>query len=260
MDASILRYPETVYSGPKHKFCFFLPVEGLRNAPKHSQTSFWVKWSRMDASQLRYPETVYSGSGHKFYILLPVRNTPKHHSWSNGVEWMLHIFDTPKQCIQAWNTSVASLYLSKVSEMLRSTPKHHFGSNGVEWMLHNFGIPKQCIQSRNTSFASFTCPMLVKCSETLPNFIFRPMEMFHDFGTQNSAFWLGRKFCIFYLLKVCEILRNTPKNHFGSNGDVSQLWYPETVYSGPKHKFCIFLPVEGLRNAPKHSQTSFWLK
>jgi hypothetical protein len=28
MDASQLRYPETVYSGPKHKFYIFLPVEG----------------------------------------------------------------------------------------------------------------------------------------------------------------------------------------------------------------------------------------
>jgi hypothetical protein len=68
----------------------------------NSQTSFWVQWSRMDASQLRYP----------------------------------------KQCIQARNTSFASFYLSKVSEMLRNTPKHYFGSNVVEWMLHNFGTTK----------------------------------------------------------------------------------------------------------------------
>jgi hypothetical protein len=87
--------------------------------------------------------------------------------------------------------------------MLRNTPKYHYRSNGVERMLHNFGTLKQCIQSRNTSFASF------------------------------------------YVSKVSEILRNTPKNHFGSYGDVSQLWYPEIMHSGSEHKFCILLPVEG---------------
>jgi hypothetical protein len=142
-------------------------------------------------------------------------NIPKNQFWSNGVEWMFHNFGTLKQCIPARNTSFASFYLLKVSEMLRNTPKHHFRSNGVEWILHNFGTPKQCIQSQNTSVASF------------------------------------------YPSKVSEIRWNTPKHHFGSNGDVSQLWYPETVYSDPKHKFCICIPVEGLRNAPKHSQTSF---
>jgi hypothetical protein len=72
-------------------------------------------------------------------------NTLKHHFGSNGVEWMFHIFGTPKQCIQARNTRFACFYLSKVSEMLRNTPKHHFRSNGVEWMLHNFGTSKLCI-------------------------------------------------------------------------------------------------------------------
>jgi hypothetical protein len=228
MDASQIRYPETVHKSPhlsfpsfylskvsemlwntpknqfgsngvewmlhnfgtpkqciqarNTSFAFFLPVEGLRNAPKHSQTSFWVKWSRMDASQLWHPETVYSSPKHKFCIFVPVegyRNAPKHSQTSfgsNGVERMLHNFDTRKQCIQARNTSFTSLYLSKVIEMLRNTPKHHFGSNGVEWMLHNIDTPKQCIQARNTSFTS----------------------------------------C--YLLKVSEILRNTPKHHSGSNG------------------------------------------
>jgi hypothetical protein len=110
--------------------------------------------------------------GRKFYIfyLLKVtemlRNTPKHQFGSNGIEWMLHYFGTPKQCIQSPNTSFASFYLSNVSEMLRNTPKHHYGSNGVEWMLHNFGTPKQSILSRNTCFASFD---LSKVSEMLRN-------------------------------------------------------------------------------------------
>jgi hypothetical protein len=131
MDASQFRYPETVYSVPKHKFCIHLPVEGLRNAPKHSQTSFSVKRSTMNASQLRYPETVYSGSKHKFCILVP-----------------------PNSAFRL-GRKVYIFYLLKVSKMLRNTPKHQFGSNEVDWKLHNFGTPKQCIQSQNTSFASF---------------------------------------------------------------------------------------------------------
>jgi hypothetical protein len=56
----------------------------------------------MDASKLWYPEIVHSGA----------------------------------------NTSFASFFVLKVSEMLSNTPKHHFGSNGQEWMLHNSGTLK----------------------------------------------------------------------------------------------------------------------
>jgi hypothetical protein len=42
--------------------------------------------------------------------------------------------------------------------------------------------------------------------------------------------------------------------------DASQVWYPEIVHSGPKHKFLIFLHAEGKRNALKHPQTSFWFQ
>jgi hypothetical protein len=77
---------------------------------------------------------------------------------------MLLNFGAPKKCIQGRNTSFASFYVPKVSEMLRNTPKHLFGSNVVEWMLLNFGAPKKCIQVRNTSFASFYVP---KVSEML---------------------------------------------------------------------------------------------
>ena len=61
---SQLRYPEIVHLSPKLKFCIFLHAEGFQNAPIHSQTSFWVQWSRMNAfivkpfSQLRYPGIV----------------------------------------------------------------------------------------------------------------------------------------------------------------------------------------------------------
>jgi hypothetical protein len=50
---------------------------------------------------------------------------------------MLLNFGSLKKCNLAPNTSFASFYVPKVSEMLRNTPKHHFESNVVEWMLHN---------------------------------------------------------------------------------------------------------------------------
>jgi hypothetical protein len=88
---------------------------------------------------------------------------------------------------------------------------------------------------------------------------------------------------LFYVPKVSEMLRNTPKHHFWSNIvewmvrncypeivhsgrkheffiflgpkvsemvnqsriDASQLRYLEIVHSGPKHNYCIFLCAEG---------------
>jgi hypothetical protein len=81
MDASVtkpysqLRYPNIVQSGPKHEFRIFVHSEGIRNAEKHSQSSFWVHWSRIDAlvtkpySQLRYPQIVHLGQKHMFLHL-----------------------------------------------------------------------------------------------------------------------------------------------------------------------------------------------
>jgi hypothetical protein len=54
------------------------------------------------------------------------------------------------------------------------------------------------------------------------------------------------------------MLRNTPKDHFGSNGlewMLHDFGTPETVHSDPKHEFFILdvLRVsEMLRNTPKH--------
>jgi phage protein D len=81
MNTLELRYPEIVHSGPKHKFCIFLRAERWRNALKHSQTSFWVQWSRMDALQLRYLKIVHLGPKLKFCIFLHAegwRNALKH--------------------------------------------------------------------------------------------------------------------------------------------------------------------------------------
>jgi hypothetical protein len=66
------------------------------------------------------------------------------------------------------------------------------------------------------------------------------------------------EFCIFYVPKVSEMLRNTLKHHFWvqwTRMDASQLRYLEMLLSGPKHKFFIFyLPrvCEMLRNTSKH--------
>jgi hypothetical protein len=149
-----------------------------------------------------------------------LRNTSKHHFGSNGVEWMPHNFGTPKQCIQSPNTSFASFYLSKVCENLRNTHKHHFGWNGVEWMFTTLASRNCLFRPETQILHLFTCRRLAKFSQTLPNII-----------------WVQ-----------C------------SRMDTSQLRYPETEYSVLKHNFCIFLPVEGLRNALKHSQTPFWVK
>ena len=82
-------------------FCIVLCLKDLRNAPKHSETSFGVQCGRMvdfvakPFSQFRYSEIVNSGQKHKF----------------------------------AW------FYARKVCKMLRNTLKHRMGSNGVEWLI-----------------------------------------------------------------------------------------------------------------------------
>jgi hypothetical protein len=86
---------------------------------------------------------------------------------SNVVQWMLLKFGAPKKCIQVSNTTIASFYVPKVSEMLRNTPKHHLGSNVVEWMLLNFSAPKKCIRPETQVLHLFMLWKLAKCSETL---------------------------------------------------------------------------------------------
>jgi hypothetical protein len=48
--------------------------------------------------------------------------------------------------------------------------------------------------------------------------------------------------------RVTEMLQNTTKHHFGSNGlewMLHNFGTPEIVHLVPKHKFCKFLHVEG---------------
>jgi hypothetical protein len=55
---------------------------------------------------------------------------------------------------------------------------------------------------------------------------------------------LKLEFFIFDVPRVSEMLRNTSKHHFGSNGlewALHNFWYPEIVHWGPKHEFWKFL-------------------
>jgi hypothetical protein len=67
------------------------------------------------------------------------------------------------------------------------------------------------------------------------------------------------EFFIFDVPRVSEMLRNTLKHHFGSNGlewMIHNFSTPEIVHSGPKHEFFIFVMPrvsEMLRNTPKHN-------
>jgi hypothetical protein len=70
------------------------------------------------------------------------------------------------------------------------------------------------------------------------------------------------EFCTFCVSKVSEMLRNTPKHHFGSNGlnGCFKTLVPRNCAVRSKHKFCIFLRAQGHWNHLKHSQTSFWVQ
>ena len=140
-------------------------------------------------------------------------------------------FQYPKYCVHARNTSFASFYVSKVCKMLRTTPKHRFVSNGVDWMLslwnyfRKFGTRNSAFRPETQVLHSFSCRRFAKCSEIHQKFVL-------GLRTRLGAF-------------VAKLY--------------SRVRYPEIVHSRSKHKFCIVFHVEGLRNASKHSQTSFWV-
>jgi hypothetical protein len=84
----------------------------------------------------------------------------------------------------------------------------------------------------------------------------RVERMLHNFSTPKQCIPSRNiMFASFYLSKVSEILRNTPKHHFGSNGDVSHICYPGSSSFRLGCRFCIFYVSkvnEMLRNTPKH--------
>ena len=165
----------------------------------------------MDASQLLYPEIVHSCPKHKFCIFYVPKvsemlwNTPKHHFGSNGVDWMLHNFCTPKLYVQARNTSVASFTcrrLANCSETLSNIILGPMEYNGC----FTTSVP------RNSAFMPQTQVLHLLRAEGWRN------ALKHN----QTSFWVQ-----------------------WSRLDASQLRYPEIVHSGPKHKFCIFLRARG---------------
>jgi hypothetical protein len=89
-------------------------------------------------------------------------------------------------------------------------------------MLYNFGTPKCALRPETLVLHLVTCRRLAKCSETLPNIILGPMEKNGCFTTsvpRNSAFRPETQ--VLHLLRAegYEILSNSPKHHFGSNGE-----------------------------------------
>jgi hypothetical protein len=116
----------------------------------------------------------------------------------------------------------------------------------------------------------FTRRRLTKCSETLPNIIFYPMEQnvcFITLLSWNSAFRPETQVLHLFthrrLAKCSETLPNIILGPMYQNGCFTS--YPEIVHSGPKYKFCIFyVPKvsEMLWNTSKHhlgSNVSDWM-
>jgi hypothetical protein len=147
-------------------------------------------------------------------------NTPKSQFRSNGVEWMFYNFGAPKYAFRP-ETQVLHLFtcrrLAKCSETHPNMILGTMESNGC----FTTSVPKMCIQAHNTSFASFTCRRLAKCSEKLPNIILGLMESNGCFTTSvpwNSAFRPETQVLHLLRAEVSEMLWNTPKHRFESNG------------------------------------------
>jgi glycopeptide antibiotics resistance protein len=112
----------------------------------------------------------------------------------------------------------------------------------------------------NTSFASCTCRRLVKSSEILTNIIWvqwTRMDASQLWFTEIVHSAPKYEFCTFYVSKVSEMLRNTPKHHFRSNGlnGCFTTLVPQNSPFRLEQKFCIlFVPKvsEMFRNTPKH--------
>jgi hypothetical protein len=76
---------------------------------------------------------------------------------------------------------------------------------------------------------------------------------------QNSAFRLEDKLCNFYVPNVSEMLRNTLKHHFGSNGVEWMLHLHYTEIVARNTNFAYFYMTkfsEMLLNTPKHQFAS----
>jgi hypothetical protein len=219
----------------------------------------------MDASQLWYPVILHSSPKHEFFFFYPpwvcemLWNTSKQHFGSNGLEWMLHNFGTPKYF---WTkTQVLHLFmcwsLAKCSETLPNIILGPMDKNGCFTTL----VP------RNIAFGPETRVFLLLPAEGLRN----ALKHFHtSFWVQwtrmdASQLWYpkivhpgsNRSFASCSCRRLVNHLKHSQTSFWvqWTRMDASQLWYPEIVHSGPKYEFCIFyVPKvsEMLWNTPKH--------
>jgi hypothetical protein len=144
---------------------------------------------------------------HKFCILsVPkvsemLQNTGKHHFGSNGLEWMLHNFGTPKYWIRARNTSSSSFTCRGFVKCSETLPNIISGPMDYNRFLTTL-VP------RNISFGPETRVFHLLPAEGLRN---APKD-FH------TSFWVQ-----------------------WTRMDASQLWYPEIVHSGSNTSFASFM-------------------
>jgi hypothetical protein len=160
----------------------------------------------MDASELWYPEIVHSVPKHEFFIFYVPNvcemlwNTPKHHFESNGLQWMLQNFGTPKQCIHTRKTSFVSFTCRRLANCSETLPNIILGSMDYSGCFTSF-VPQNCaFRPETQALHLFTCGRLAKSSETLAHIILGQ--------------WTGM--------------------------DALQLWYPEIVHSGSNKSFAYF--------------------
>ena len=128
-------------------------------------------------------------------------------------------------------TRVLQLFRAELTEMLKNSPKIHFGSNGGYWVRsgekarRRFRTPKIVHSASKHEFCNFFVGNVPKCSKTLPNIVFG-------------------------LIEVIGCVR--AKKLVGGFGPPKQCVRP------PNRSFATF-SCRTYRNAPKHSQTSFWV-
>src|SRR5690348_16301849 len=133
-------------------------------------------------------------------------------------------------------TSLSSFCMNSGSEMLQNTPKLHFRSNGgyfvcsSENVRRNFGTPKHCIGvPKHTHFSLFCMHSSSKMLQNTPKhhiwsnggyWVYSCENVRRNFGTQKQCIMVPKdtSFSSFCMSSCCQMLQNTPKLHFGSNG------------------------------------------
>ena len=128
-------------------------------------------------------------------------------------------------------TRVLHLFRAERTETLQNTPKHHFGSNGGYWVRlgekarRRFRTRKTVHSGPKHEFCNFFVPNVPKRSKTLPNIILDLTEVIGSVRAKKLVGGSGTA-------KQCNRARNTTLSTFS---------------------------CRTYRNAPKHSQTLFWV-